>query len=141
MLPDDKTKSPAQLDAEIAEALGKDQSTNGTVIEYAVQELFKRKSLKKAAELTAKKLSGAPNMFLGVHPPNVVKIDVKRLEEALWDRLVDGVLKGVAAFKADKAHWALDATLTQFHQRPTLRAELKRRVIERLGRDPFEGLE
>ncbi len=135
------TKTPAQLDAEIAEALGKDQSTHGTVIEYAVQELFKRKTPKKAAEITAAKLSGAPNMFLGVHPPDVVKIDAKKLEEALWDRLVDAVLKGVASFKADKAHWALDATLTQFHQRPTLRAELKRRVIERLGRDPFEGLE
>jgi hypothetical protein len=134
-------KTPAQLDAEIAEALGKDRSTHSTVVEYAVQNLFKRQSPKKAAENTAKSLSGSPNMFLGVHPPNVVKIDAPQLEDAVWGRLVDNVLKGIASFKPDKAHWALDSTLSHFHQRPSQRAELKRRVIERLGRDPFEGLE
>jgi hypothetical protein len=135
------TKTPAQLDAEIAEALGKDRSTDGTVVEYAVQNLFKRQSPKKAAENTAKALSGQPNMFLGVHPPDVVKIDPRQLEGAVWERMVDSTLKAIASFKADKAHWALDSTLQYFHQRPSQRAELKRRVIERLGRDPFEGLE
>ena len=135
------TKTPAQLDAEIAEALGKDQSTHGTVIDYAVQELFKGKSIKKAAEITTKKLAGAPNMFLGVHPPDVVKIDPAQLEEALWARLVDDVIKSIAIFKPDKAHWTLDSVIQKFKQRPSMRKELKRRVIERLGRDPFEGLE
>lgn len=135
------TKTPAQLDAEIAEALGKDRSTHPTVVEYAVQNLFKNKSPKAAAAATAKKLSGGPNMFLDVHAPDVVKIDVSQLESAVWERMVDYTLKGVASFKADKAHWALDGALQHFHQRPNLRAELKRRVIERLGRDPFEGLE
>lgn len=134
-------KSPAQLDAEIAEALGKDRSTNDTVVEYAVQNLFKRQSPKKAAENTAKKLSGSPNMLLGVHPPDVVKIDPRRLEDAVWDRMVDFTLSGIASFKPDKAHWALDSTLQHFHQRPSQRAQLKKRVIARLGRDPFEGLE
>ena len=135
------TKTPAQLDAEISEVLGQDRSTHPTVVEYAVQELFKGKSPRKAAEVTAKKLSGAPNMFLGVHPPDVVKIDSRALEEATWNRIVDVAIKGVASFKPDKAHWALDGAISHFHQRPTQRAELKRRVIDRLGRDPFEGLE
>jgi hypothetical protein len=135
------TKTPTQLDAEIAEALGKDRSTHANVIEYAVQDLFKGKSIKKAAENTAKKLSGGPNMFLGVHPPDVVKIDPTQLEEALWGRLVDDVIKSLAIFRPDKAHWTLDSVIQKFKQRPTVRKELKRRVIERLGRDPFEGLE
>ena len=135
------TKTSAQLDAEIAEALGKDQSTHPTVVEYAVQDLFKGKTPKKAAEITAKKLSGAPNMFLGVHPPDVVKIDARQLENAVWNRIVDVAIKGVASFKPDKAHWALDSAINHFRQRPTLRVELKRRVIARLDRDPFEGLE
>ena len=135
------TKTPAQLDAEIAEALGKDQSTHSTVVEYAVQNLFKGKTPKASAAATAKKLSGGPNMFLGVHPPDVVKIDARKLEEAVWDRIVDFALKGVTSFKPDKAHWALDGAITHFRQKPGQRPELKRRVIARLGRDPFEGLE
>ncbi len=134
-------KSPAQLDAEIAEALGQDRSTHPNAVEYAVQDLFKGKTPKKAAERTAKKLSGQPNMFLGVHPPNVVKIDARQLEDAVWDRIVDFTLKGVTRFKPDKAHYALDGAIQHFRQLPGLRAELKRRVITRLGRDPFEGLE
>lgn len=135
------TKTPTQLDADIAEALGKDRSTHSTVVEYAIQELFKNKTPKKAAEITAKKLSGGPNMFLGVHPPDVVKIDPRLLEDAVWDQMIDLVLKGVASFKADKVHWALDSAIQHFRQKPNQRAELKRRVIARLGRDPFEGLE
>ena len=135
------TKTSAQLDAEIAEALGKDRSTHPTVVEYAVQYLFKNMGPKKAAENTAKKLSGGPNMFLNVHPPDVVKIDVHQLEEAVWGQIVDRTIKGLGSFKPDKAHYALDGNLQHFHQRPSQRAELKRRVIARLGHDPFEGLE
>ena len=135
------TKSPAQLDAEIAEALGKDRSTHSTVVEYAVQHLFKGKTPKAAAAATAKKLSGGSNMLLGVHPPDVVKIDPRQLEDALWDRIIGIVLKGISSFKPDKAHWALDSAINHFRQKPAQRPELKRRVIARLGRDPFEGLE
>jgi hypothetical protein len=136
------TKTPAQLDAEIAEALSQqDRSTHSNVVEYAVQYLFKNKTPKAAAAATAKKLSGGSNMFLGVHPPDVVTIDAGQLEEALWDRIVDFAIKGIARIKADKAHYALDGALQHFHQKPTLRPELKRRVIAKLGRDPFEGLE
>lgn len=135
------TKS-TQIAREVAEIInGVDRSKNVTVIEYAVQNLFKRQSPKKAAENTAQRLSGSSNMLLGVNPPSVVSIDPEQLEEALWDRLVDTVLNGIPRYKPDKAHFVLDGTLLHFHQRPTLRKELKRRVIARLGSDPFEGLE
>lgn len=115
-----------------------DRSTHPTVVEYAVQNLFKGQSPKKAAENTAKKLSGHENMFLG---SGITTIDPRTLEDALWDRLVDFTLKGIASFKADKAHWALDSCLTHFHQKPSQRTQLKIRVIAKLGRDPFAGLE
>lgn len=136
------TKSRKQLLGEISQVLnGVDCSSNSTVVEYAVQNLFKRQSPRKASENTAKSLSGSPNLFLGVHPPHVVQIDPAKLEEAIWGRLVDSVIQGIESFRVEKAHYALDATLNHFEQRPTLRKELKRRVIERLGRDPFAGLE
>jgi hypothetical protein len=132
----------SQIAREVTEIInGIDRSQNVTVVEYAVQNLFKHQSPKKAAENTAKRLGGSPNMLLGVHPPSVVYIDQEQLEEALWDRLVDTVIKGIPKFKPDKANWSLNGTLLHFHQRPALRAELKRRVIARLGGDPFEGLE
>lgn len=135
------TKTPAQLDAEIADALGKDRSTHSNVVEYAVQYLFKGKTPKTAAAATAKKLSGGSNMFLDVHPPDIVKIDARQLEDALWDRMVDFAIKAVARIKPDKAHFALGGTIQHFRQKPALGAELKRRVIAKIGRDPFEGLE
>src|SRR4029077_9868884 len=97
------TKSTKQIQREIDEVInGVDRSKNTTVVEYAVQNLFKRQTPKKASENTAQSFSGSPNMFLGVHPPNVVKIDPAQLEEAVWDRLVDNVIKGIASFKPDK---------------------------------------
>lgn len=135
------TTPPSQLDREIAEVLNTDRSTHSTVVEYAVQNLFKRQGPKKAAENTVKSLAGSPNMMLGVYSPDVVKIDQARLEEELWERLVDNAIKGMARLKPDKLHFAIDGTVLHFHQGPTTRKELKRRVIARLGRDPFEGLE
>ena len=134
------TKSPHQLDAEIAEALarpagtGTDRSTHPNVVEYAVQSLFKGKSPKSAAQHTAKKHSGSENFFFG---PGVTTIDATLLEDAVWERLVDFAIKGVKSFKAGKEHYALDGTLQHFKQKPALRTQLKQRVIQRLGHDPF----
>lgn len=72
---------------ELIEAL--DQSTDDVVVEYAVQELMKRKTttVAKAAAATAEKLSGGTNLFIG-GGVDIVKIDVAKLEAALWDRIV-----------------------------------------------------
>lgn len=73
-------KSRSEIKREIAEFVnGVDCSRHSTVVEYAVQSLFKRQSPRKAAESTAERLSGSPNMFMGVHPPNVVRIDPAQL--------------------------------------------------------------
>jgi hypothetical protein len=111
-----------------------DRSVNPTVVEYAVQDLFKGKSPAAAAKATAKKLSGTDNFFIG---PGVSTIDPKGLEAALWQRLAEFAAKGATSFKAGKEHWALGGTITHFHQKSTIRAPLKAAVIALLGRDPF----
>lgn len=120
---------------------GTDRSKSSTVVEYAVQDLFKGKSPSAAAKHTAKKLSGYENMFLG---PGITVIDPKALEAALWDRMANFAVTGIAKYKEGKEHWALDGTLQFFHQtplgtpsKPAVRAKLKALVIEKLGRDPF----
>jgi hypothetical protein len=120
---------------------GHDRSSDPTVVEYAVQDLFKGKSLKAAANHTAKKLSGHENMFLG---PGVTVVDPKKLEAALWDRMAERAAKGVAKYAEDKNHFVLGGTLqfymqTPFGQpdKPAMRKRLKELVIEKLGRDPF----
>lgn len=118
---------------------GTDRSDHPNVVEYAVQYLFKGKSIKIAAKLTADKLSGFSNMFFG---PGITLIDPKKLEDAVWGRLVDKVVKGVKAgtFREGMEHYALDGTLQQFGQKgPVARKELKKRVIKEMGRDPFPG--
>jgi hypothetical protein len=115
-------------------AEGTDRSTNPTVVEYAVQDLFKGKSPAAAAKATAKKLSGHENFFLGT---GVSTIDPQALEAALWDRLATFAAKDVASLKIGKEHYALGGTLQHFNQKPALRARLKAAVIAQLGRDPF----
>lgn len=61
-------------------------------------------------------------------------------EEDGWDRLVDAVIQGIASSQHNKADWALNVTMESFKQGPTERAELKRRVVTRLGHDPFKDL-
>lgn len=111
-----------------------DRSEHPTVVEYGVQEMFKRKSPRAAAESTAKRLSGFENMFLG---PGVAMIDPRKLEEALWTRLVDLVLSSMEKIKPGMGHFALDGVLDQFRQGKRVRSELKSRVIQRVGFDPF----
>lgn len=72
--------------AERAVANPADRSTHGSVVTYAMQEVWKGKSPATAAKYTAKKLSGGPNMFLG-SPTEDVHVDPKVLEEAIWNYL------------------------------------------------------
>lgn len=113
-----------------------DRSTHPTAVQYAVQYLFKRKSVKAAVAETVKKLSGFENVFLG---PGVSVLDPRKLEEAVWDNLADFVIKSMKSFKEEKNHWALDGAADHFKQKsPTFRRELKKRVVKRLGKDPFK---
>lgn len=57
-------------------------SSHPTVVEYAVQEMFKGKSPKVAAANAAARLNGGINMFIDTK--NDVEIDPAELEEALW---------------------------------------------------------
>ena len=88
-----------------------DDSTNGTVVEYAVLNLFKRMSVEKAARVTAEKLSGKSNIFIG---GGITSIDPKRLETAIWDRLIRHTMKGIAMEKSGKEEYALINTVDKF---------------------------
>lgn len=111
-------------------------STNGTVVEYAVQEMFKKKSPSAAAKSTVKKLGGYKNVFVG-GGSEPLDIDEKELEEALWDRLANYTASAIPRFKAGKEHYALGGTISHFEQKPSIRKKLKERVIASLGSDPF----
>ena len=115
---------------------GHDRSDSPTVVEYAVQDLFKGRTPKAAANATAKKLSGHENFFLG---PGVTVIDPKKLEAALWDRMAEYASKSAVKFKPEKNHYALGGTLSFYKQpvKPEVRSRLKQLVIEKLGHDPF----
>lgn len=88
-----------------------DDSTNGTVVEYAVLNLFKRMSVEKAARVTAEKLSGKSNIFIG---GGITSIDPKRLETAIWDRLIQYTMRGIAMEKPGKEEYALINTVDKF---------------------------
>lgn len=110
-----------------------DRSRHSTVVEYAVQEMFKKKSYKTAAKNTAAKLSGHANLFLGVHPPNVVHIDVATLEDALLDRMAISAKESSSRMKPGMEDIAVLGTLDHFRQPEKLRPELERRM-KRLDR-------
>lgn len=120
------------------ESEGIDRSTHPTVVEYAVQELFKKRSPAVAAKRTAEKLSGSENLFFG---PGVTLIDPQTLEAALWERLRDFTIKGMSSYKPDKRDWALDGTIDHFKQRPSIRPKLKALVEQKLGPDVFTARE
>jgi hypothetical protein len=105
------------------------------VVEYAIQTMIKRgKSPSAAAKDTVKKHHGTSNMFFG---PGTTSIDAALLENAIWNRLVDVTISGMGRIKEGMEHFALDGTIQHFNQKPAIRAELKRRVVAKLGRDPF----
>lgn len=70
-----------------------DRSTDHTVVEYAMREVFKGKTPRLAARATAKKLAGGENMFIG---QGTIAIDEAKLEAAIWDRFLDKVKSGRA---------------------------------------------
>lgn len=111
-----------------------DRSTHETVVEYAVREMMKRKAPRRAAEITAQKLSGSHNRFLG---PVIPLIDPKKLEVALWDRLVEVVLENIRRFKPGAEEMALGAAIDHFRQGKAVEKKVRGLVIKRLGRDPF----
>lgn len=106
-----------------------DRSTDPTVVEYAVRELFKNKGPAAASRFTAKKLSGQENPFLG---PGVTVIDPASLEGALWSRLVEHAVSGMAHMKPGFEHVAIGATVNQFYLKKKDEEMLRRLVAERL---------
>jgi len=66
-------------------------SLNQTVVQYAVQQMFKGKSPAIAARNTAQRLNGGTNMF--IDSAHEVDIDPVELEEALWENMADYATK------------------------------------------------
>ncbi len=135
-LSEKKTRKP-RTSAEVkryGHAEGTDRSANFNVVEYAVRDMFKGKSISAAAKATAKKFSGFENWVFG---PGVTTIDPKALETALWDRMAEHAVNTLPSYKAGKEHWVLGGTLQFYRQKPTARTRLKALIIEKLGRDPF----
>lgn len=120
--------------ARYASEAGTDRSDHSTVVEYGVQEMFKGKSPAAAAKATAKKLSGSENLFLG---PGVSLIDPKKLEEALWGRMTDMVIRNLERVKEGKEDFALLMALDHFKQKEALAPKLKALVVKKIHRDPF----
>lgn len=111
-------------------------STDETIVEYGVQMMMKNKSPSAAARATVKKLHGFQNLFVG-GGAEPVDIDAEELEEALWGRLVAFTTAAIPRIKPGKEHYAIDGTIQHFSQKPSIRAELKKRIVATLGSDPF----
>jgi hypothetical protein len=116
--------------ARLLEAEGTDRSTSDTVVQYAVQFQFKGKSPSAAAKATAAKLSGHTNMFLG---SGVTVIDPKKLEQALWDNMVDFALAGAKHMTPGKEYIAAKATAYHFRLSPRMEEKLAALVAKRKG--------
>ncbi len=110
-------------------------STHGTVIEYAVQEMFKGKSPSVAAKNTAAKLNGGTNMF--IDSVNETDIDPRELEDALLDRMSSYAAQGRVAPGQELG--AVRGALMNFNQwqwgkppKVKLEQELLRRLQQKL---------
>jgi hypothetical protein len=102
---------------------GADHSEHPTVVEYAVRFLFKKKSPAVAAKMTAQRLGGSPNLFIGggLVP---VHIDPKKLENAIYERMVQ------RALEFDDVDKGIRSTLFVFYQSgKRVEKELTRRVM------------
>lgn len=115
-----------------------DNSTDEIVVEYAIQNLFKRMGVEKAARVTAEKLSGKKNLFIGGGGGTVV-IDPKRLEWAIWDRLVRHTMKGISWVKPGKEDVAFLGTVDNFRLGKKDQKTLKPLVENAWGRKLPEG--
>lgn len=115
-----------------------DHSANPTVVEYAVRFLPK-KGVSAAARETVKRLHGYQNMFIDSKMVPV-SIDQKKLEMAIWDRLVDHVKQTIASFKPGKQDMALGSVADIHRLKKRDAAKLKKLAAERLG-VKFEDVE
>jgi len=99
--------------------LGTDFSEDETVVEYAAQELMKRKSSSVAAvaKYTAKRLSGGVNAFIGGGHQEV-EIDPRLLEQALWEYLSDFLKDQIKQFRPGMEAMALQATANLYKLTP-----------------------
>ena len=114
-----------------------DHSTNENVVEYAVQNLFKRMGVEKSAKVTAEKLSGGTNAFIG-GGHETVSIDPKKLEGAIWDRLVKYTLKGMERMKPGKEDFAFFGTVDYFNLGKKDQKALKT-LVEKAWGQKFPG--
>lgn len=113
----------------------KDHSRNETVVEYTAQEMIKRGvSPAVAAKRTAKKLSGNKNMF--IDPTHPTLIDPKKLEGAIWDRIVETVVQSLGRMKSGKELIALRSAEGTFHQQKNKKfiSTLKAKVEAKTGK-------
>ena len=111
-----------------------DRSNNENVVEYAIQTMFKKKSISFAAKDTANKHSGYSNVFFG---SGVTLIVADKLENAIWQRMIKFTANAMSKMLVDKYHYALDGTTQHFNQSSRFRKQLKNKMIESLGYNPF----
>jgi hypothetical protein len=135
--PFDKPSDPGHINTAITRRieLMSDYSKDPTVLEYTAQSMIKGKSLTAAIKASMKTFHGHTNMFVGSGDNITINEDI--LKEAMWERLVGVVTANISRIKPGKEHYALDGTLQQFSQKPSMRAELKKRVIKAVGTNPF----
>jgi len=104
-----------------------DRTLHPTVVEYGVREMMKGKSPQVAARNTAKKLGGHPNMLLG-SPTEPVAIDPRRLEEALFERIVGLAKENLARFKPGAEAMAVGAAVDHFRQKSRVEKAVRKRL-------------
>ena len=104
---------PPKLNPKVPDDLVLCHSTHPTVIEYAVQFLYKRKSPKVAARLTAERLNGAPNLFIDAVNPLVVDPDL--LEAEIWKAMAKRALENVARFRPGATDIAIGCVVDAYH--------------------------
>lgn len=122
-------------------------SPHEIIVEYGVQEMMKGKTPSSAAKYTADHFSGSTNLF--IHGgTEVLKIDADELEAALWNRMVENVVRNLQGGKPGYEHYALDGAMIHFGQfevsskKPSKaalgrRQILKTMVMQALGTNPF----
>lgn len=113
-------------------AEGPDHSAHPTVVEYAVQSIFKGKSPTAAARHTASRLAGGTNLFIGGGHEKV-SIDPKKLEAAIWDRVVEHAVASAKRVKPGMEHMGVGGSADHFRLGKADQAKLKSAVETKLG--------
>ena len=88
-----------------------DNPIHENLVEYAVRDLFKGKSLKNTVSSVHKKFNNQNNMFLG----GDVKFEKQHLHKAVMDRVANNALNGVNHIKEGMEHMSLGGTADQFN--------------------------